>query len=95
MTTSNNSVCTCIAHACRAVGRRSSDDDRQIARGLGVFGPKGRWRSNLVNKILGKHSGDLAAGLADFKVAPVVRQLLQHWGYRLTLKDLKLGLKKR
>jgi hypothetical protein len=28
-------------------GRRSSDDERQISRGLGVMGPKGRWRSSL------------------------------------------------
>ena len=33
-------------------GRRSSDDDRQISRGLGVMGPRGRWRNALINKCL-------------------------------------------
>ena len=35
-----------------SLGRRSSDDERQISRGLGVMGAKGRWRSSLVNKCL-------------------------------------------
>jgi hypothetical protein len=69
-------------------GRRSSDDERQIARGLGVIGPKGRWRRNLINKILAKHPKDLEKGLADWSISPVIRQLLLHWGYDLTLRDL-------
>jgi hypothetical protein len=52
------------------------------------MGPKGRWRSALVNKCL-------ASGLPVEKaceqvtISPKVRQLLQHWGYRLTVEDLK------
>ena len=70
-------------------GRRCSDDERQIARGLGVIGPKGRWRNNLINKILTAYPGDLQRGLHDDTISPVVRQLLLHWGYELNIKDLE------
>jgi hypothetical protein len=75
------------------LGRRSSDDDRQIARGLGVFGPTGRWKRNLVNQCLSrvkdqKDSDQLSKVLHDHAISPKIRQLLQHWGYRLSLKDL-------
>ena len=33
------------------LGRRCSDDERQIQRGNGVMGPRGRWRNNLTNKV--------------------------------------------
>jgi hypothetical protein len=76
------------------LGRRSSDDDRQIARGLGVFGPTGRWKRNLVNQCLSrvkdqKDSDQLSRVLQDHTISPKIRQLLQHWGYRLLLKDLQ------
>ena len=32
------------------LGRRSTDDDRQIKRGLGVCGPKGRFRNQLIGR---------------------------------------------
>lgn len=58
-------------------GRRCSDDARQVSRGLGVIGPKGRWRNNLINKIINSCSGegDLNAGLKDYSISPVVRQV--------------------
>lgn len=69
------------------LGRRSSDDARQISRGLGVMGPTGRWRNNLINKCLS--SGEpLDKAWNNQKISPKVRQLLQHWAYELTLKDL-------
>ena len=76
------------------LGRRCSDDDRQISRGNGVIGEKGRWRNNLVNKCLtsGKSAED---AVTDRNIAPKVRQLLQHWGYRLTLKDLENAKKRK
>jgi len=57
-------------------GRRSWDDARQISRWAKVCGDKGRWRTNLIAKVV-------AAGAAfdDAKVSPVVRQTLLHWGY--------------
>jgi len=66
------------------LGRRTNDDDRQISRGKGVIGPKGRWRNNLIGKIArGGKAFD------DYSVSPVIRQALQHWGYVLTEKDAK------
>lgn len=64
------------------LGRRSYDDERQIGRGLRCFGPTGRWRArlcNLVNSKGGKHN--------TATISPVIRQTLQHWGYRLTQLD--------
>lgn len=74
------------------LGRRCSDDERQISRGQGVIGKKGRWRSNLTNKILNSGKKPEVA-IMDYKISPKVRQLLQHWGYTLTLKDLLAAAK--
>jgi hypothetical protein len=54
-------------------GRRCSDDARQIPRWLKSAGPKGRFRSQLCNKIL-------AAGTThnDTSISPVIRQTLLH-----------------
>jgi hypothetical protein len=75
------------------LGRRCSDDERQISRGNGVISSTGRWRNNLVNKCLSS-GAPLDKVLGDTKISPKVRQLLQHWGYRLTLKDLEAGKKR-
>jgi len=71
------------------LGRRCYDDDRQIGRWKNCCGPKGRWKGNLIGKIA-------RAGVAyDNKgISPVVRQTLQHWGYRLTEKDYNIGKKR-
>jgi hypothetical protein len=53
------------------------------------MGPKGRWRNNLINKILTSSPKNLQIGLDNHSISPVVRQLLQHWGYVLKLKDLE------
>lgn len=76
------------------LGRRCSDDTRQISRGNGVMSDKGRWRTNLMNKVLAspKKSED---AIKDYKISPKIRQLLQHWGYTLTLKDLLAFAKKK
>lgn len=67
-------------------GRRCDDDKRQVARGVACFGPKGRWRNNLVNKIK-KSERKLEDAIDDPTISPAVRQTLQHWGYKVTLKD--------
>ena len=64
-------------------GRRTSDDERQIGRWLKLAGPKGRFRRTLMNKIIKKNTTH-----DDFTVSPVIRQVLLHWGYQLTKKDL-------
>lgn len=60
-------------------GRRCSDDARQISRWLKSAGPKGRFRSQLCNKIVAA-----GKGAGDASVSPVVRQTLLHWGLEIT-----------
>ena len=70
-------------------GRRCEDDDRQVARGIACFGPKGRWRNNLINKILRKRDSGipLEKAVDDPTISPAIRQTLQHCGYKVTLRD--------
>jgi hypothetical protein len=73
------------------LGRRCSDDARQITRALGVMGESGRWRRNLINKCV--QSGlPVEEATEQREIAPKIRQLLQHWGYQLTVDDLKNGM---
>lgn len=62
-------------------GRRCGDDGRQISRWMKSVGEKGRFRSQLCNKIF-------AAGgfshVSDVKISPVIRQTLLHWGLEIT-----------
>uniref|UniRef100_A0A673HST7 Zgc:113208 n=1 Tax=Sinocyclocheilus rhinocerous TaxID=307959 RepID=A0A673HST7_9TELE len=70
-------------------GRRTEDDARQISRWDKCAGVKGRWRQNLITKVV--RSG---CAYDNPSVSPVVRQTLQHWGYKLTLEDYKEGAKR-
>jgi len=63
-------------------GRRTEDDERQIGRWSRCAGDKGRWKNNLISKIV-----KAGCGFDNFGVSPVVRQTLQHWGYVLTKED--------
>jgi hypothetical protein len=65
-------------------GRRTKDDDRQIARFNNFAGPKGRFRKRLVTQII-KKNGEWD----DYNISPAIRQSLQHWAYKLTEKDFK------
>ena len=80
-----SSGCTNLFHTryCRFyLGRRSSDDSRQIKRANGVCGIKGRFRNQLIGKCArGGTTFD------DVRISPVIRQALQHWGYVLTKRD--------
>lgn len=68
---------------CRySLGRRTSDDERQIQRWLGLAGPNGRFRKRLMNMIITK-----GKEYNDPNVSPVIRQVLLHWGYELNKKD--------
>jgi hypothetical protein len=60
-------------------GRRCSDDKRQISRMLGVCGPKGRFKSQLCNKIIAANTK-----FNDTSISPVIRQTLWHWGLEIT-----------
>jgi len=59
-------------------GRRTDDDKRQIDRWLKLTGPKGRFKNRLLNMIKKKGSGK-----NDFTISPVIRQVLQHWAYKI------------
>ena len=78
-------------------GRRSSDDARQISRWKALAGTKGRFKSQLCNKILQKAStittasaaskqsrAALTTAINDVSISPVVRQTLFHWGLFIT-----------
>ncbi len=58
------------------LGRRCSDDQRQIGRGLKVMGPTGRWRRYLINRCLSS-GRPLAEAAEDESISPKVRQILQ------------------
>mmetsp|Transcript_19022 Transcript_19022/g.47088 ORF Transcript_19022/g.47088 Transcript_19022/m.47088 type:complete len:353 (+) Transcript_19022:106-1164(+) len=60
-------------------GRRCDDDARQISRWLKSTGPKGRFRSQLCNKILAAQTTH-----DDNSISPVIRQTLLHWGLEIT-----------
>ena len=62
-------------------GRRSSDDGRQISRWMKSAGFKGRFRSQLCNKILLSPKPN---AINDFTISPVIRQTLLHWGIEIT-----------
>lgn len=66
-----------------STGRRTDDDERQIDRWLKLAGPNGRFRRTLMNKIIKENTT-----YDDFSISPVIRQVLLHWGYQLTKKDL-------
>lgn len=57
------------------LGRRSTDDDRQVKRWLAAAGPKGRFKNQLLNKCENEKKKR-----TDVSVSPVIRQTLQHWG---------------
>ena len=69
-------------------GRRNPDDERQVGRWVRCAGVKGRWRHNLVGKVVRK-----GAEFDDPSISPVVRQTLQHWGYRLNREDFDRRVK--
>lgn len=58
------------------LGRRCSDDYRQITRAMGIMGPSGRWKKNLINKCLSCGLPPEQA-LEDKSISPKIRQLLQ------------------
>jgi len=64
------------------LGRRSTDDDRQISRARGVMSDKGRFRNQLIGRC-----ARAGREFNDANVSPVIRQTLQHWGYVLTERD--------
>ena len=64
-------------------GKRGPDDERQIKRWMGIAGPNGRFKKNIVNQI--KKS---CKKYDDYSVSPAIRQTLLHWFYEITKDDL-------
>ena len=60
------------------MGRRSSDDERQIDRLKGIVT---RFKGKLVKMIKD------AVGKFDYSISPKIIQILLHWGHELTEKD--------
>lgn len=72
------------------LGKRCEDDERQMKRWQAIAGPKGRFMRFLVTQILKKKST-----WNDDTVSPKIRQVLQHWGYKLTKSDYDREVKRR
>ncbi len=71
-------------------GDRCEDDERQIKRWKSLAGPNGRFFKFLVT-LIKKNNGKYN----DSKISPKIRQVLQHWGYKLTKKDFNNEIKRR
>lgn len=71
-------------------GKRSADDQRQIDRWKALAGPSGRFMRFLVSLILKKRGS-----YDDENISPKIRQVLQHWGYKLTKPDFDNEVKRR
>lgn len=61
------------------LGRRSTDDSRQISRWEKFAGPKGRFRNQLIGNCARANTS-----FDDVSISPVIRQSLLHWGKLLT-----------
>jgi hypothetical protein len=72
------------------MGNRGEDDERQIQRWKNLAGCKGRFMRFLVTQILKNDSK-----YNDESISPKIRQVLQHWGYKLTKADFDYELKRR
>mgnify|MGYP005745425943 CR=1 FL=1 len=72
------------------MGERGPDDERQMKRWQRIAGPDGRFMRFLVTQIKKK-----GGAWNDESISPKIRQVLQHWGYKLTKKDYDNELKRR
>ncbi len=72
------------------MGKRSADDERQIARWESLAGKNGRFRKFLITQIQKK-----GGKWNDETISPKIRQTLQHWGYKLTKSDYDFEIKRR
>lgn len=65
------------------IGRRHSDDQRQIQRWLDFCGPNGRWRQRIYGMI---------DATGNWDVSPRIQQSLLHWGYQVNEDDYGVWL---
>ena len=72
------------------LGKRCNDDLRQIKRWKNLASTNGRFMRFLVTQIV-KNNGKWN----DVTISPKIRQVLQHWGYKLTKYDFDNEIKRR
>lgn len=72
------------------MGRRSPDDQRQINRWKGLASSRGRFRKFLVTQIVKKRGT-----WDDHEISPKIRQVLQHWAYKLSKSDFNKEIASR
>ena len=72
------------------MGKRGPDDKRQISRWKGIAGKSGRFTRWLVTEII-KKNGEWN----DETIGRKLRQILQHWGYKLTKKHYEQEINRR
>ena len=72
------------------MGKRGQDDERQIKRWQSITGPNGRFRKFLITQIVKK-----GGKWNDEHISPKIRQVLQHWGYKLTKRDFDREIRDR
>lgn len=65
-------------------GKRTDDDERQIARWNAFAGPKGRFLRRLAGMI------KIPQKINDYTISPVIRQGLHQWAKVITKDDLPL-----
>lgn len=65
------------------IGRRHSDDQRQIQRWLDFCGPNGRWRQRIYGMI---------DSTGNWDISPRIQQSLLHWGYQVNEDDYGVWL---
>lgn len=58
------------------------------------MGPKGRFRNQLLNKIIAAHGKDFKKGMSNYGISPVIRQTLQHWGFQVDERSLEAAYHK-
>ena len=73
-------------------GKRCIDDERQIKRWKGLAVHRGRFMRFLVTQILKKGTKN---DWNNSEISPKIRQVLQHWGYKLTKRDFNNEIKRR
>ena len=74
------------------MGKRCPDDERQVKRWKALAGERGRFMRFLVTQVMKKST---KKDWNNHDISPKIRQVLQHWGYKLIKKDFDKEIKRR
>lgn len=74
------------------MGKRCPDDERQVKRWQALAGERGRFMRFLVTQVMKKGT---RKDWNNPDISPKIRQVLQHWGYKLKKKDFDKEIKRR